>query len=310
MKRAISTLGALALVAGFFTLGAPAAHAYTIDCEDISSSLTVFPYTAGTVQKCGTVSNSKALGMSGTLYSLISSAPDAYDKMAADSTVKFRIFKNLTEYDQFFDERVTTPPAGTTAADWNHTEPAAIGPLAWGHTIKTYPGRVPIWTAIFTFDLNNVSIDTYANIGWVTTHEAGHWFEYYYESVVKSDISTPTAAESQMYKDLLVQDWVNFDELVNCGTGGVFNGKKPENVSYMCSGGSHGSLPMNSPYSGSNTNKLNLELSYGSLFLPREETFATEVARMTGYSDNGTLGASSFVSSANSSVVQCISSVN
>ncbi|MBZ0186500.1 MAG: hypothetical protein K8F91_09655 [Candidatus Obscuribacterales bacterium] len=141
-----------------------------------------------------------------------------------------------------------------------------------------------------------MSIDTYGNIGWVTTHEAGHWLEYYYRSKVES--ADHTVVGSRIYKDLIDQDWVNFNELVDCGIGGIFNGRKSWADIYICSGGFHTSLPMNQPYTGASSNKSVMWLGYSSIFTDNAEIFATLVARTTGYSDTNLQRISGFASSA------------
>ncbi|MGE3557254.1 MAG: hypothetical protein AB7M93_30550 [Candidatus Obscuribacterales bacterium] len=280
MKRATSMLGALAMLAAGFLFAAPAAHAYTINCTAVS----VTGYY-GTIQKCGTVSTQKANTMASTLTNM---STDAKSKLSADTSFTMYMFKDLTDYDTFFDERYANPPAGTSASDWAHDEPAAIGAKVWGRTAKTVPDGIPVYSLIFLADLDNTSIDTYANVGWVTAHEAGHWLEYYYRSLVNA--STTSAAFSNIYVDLLDQDWVNFNELADCTSGGVFYTRKDFANTYICSGASGNQSPLAGAYSSAADNKEVMLSAYASIFGDVREIFATSVAKLNGFSDDGASG--------------------
>ncbi len=279
-------LGALAMVAAGFLFSAPAAQAYIINCSNITGGGGAYPYD-GSAQKCGTANTSKANNMAGEIYGYTIRLPNAYVKLSSVDA-KFYIFKNTSEYDTFFDERELSPPSGTTSADWAHKEPAAIGNDVFGLTWKV--SGEPKWTVVFENSYNSVSIDSVANVAYVTAHESGHWLEYSYRSHVSS--SDHTAANSTMFMDLLTQDESNFRDLTNCGTGGVFNGKADFSGTYICGGTSHNQLPMNSPYNGSPapSNTAVLSVGYSSIFNDRSEIFASEIARASGNSDDAPKG--------------------
>lgn len=297
MRKALTMLGAIVAVALSSLLGAPAAMAYTINCSDVPSSLTVYPYNGTTgshpAQICGTTPTSKGSGMAGQLYALSVSMPDAYAKLDV-AHARFYIFNTVAEYDSFFDERKASPPAGTVASDWDHDEPSVVG-AALGVTYRA--SGVPKFTAIFVNSQDGYTIDQFATVGHITAHEAGHWLDYLYRS------GTVPLSASVMFSDLLNKntstqkgDWTNLNNTAfnpQCGTGGIFNGRTDQSTIpgtyHICTGGSYNSLPLNGIYSGG-TSKVVLTVGLSGLFKNNAEIFASEVAYWAGTTDDAPHG--------------------
>ncbi len=286
MKLPIKVLSALAVVTGFFVASSHA-QATTINCTAVTKTgVPAYPYD-GSVLKCGTTPTSEANGAAGSIYALGVLGPDAYTQLAAESAI-FYIFADQTEYDTYFTERGLPHPApGNNPGDF----PLDAHGITW---YPASPGNVPLWSAIVLENGNGIDIDTYAGVAWFTVHEAGHWLDYSYSTLVSSGDNY--ASNSFMFQDLLDKDWQNFNALTSCGIGGVFNGRKDFVGNYICSGAGHNSLPMTGIYNGA-TNKQVLQLGFGDRFTQRMEIFANEVARETGYSDDAPMGVAHYLNS-------------
>src|SRR5262249_3271667 len=110
-----------------------------------------------------------------------------------------------------------------------------------------------------------------------------HWMDYFYTSVTSG--TSNQASLSNIYADLLAQDWTNLNGLTNCGTGGIFNGRQDFNANYICTGGTHNALPLQSSYTGDNNEEV-LEDGFGNRFTLNGEIFANNEAEIASASDN------------------------
>lgn len=294
MKRTITSMfGALAVAAGFFLFGAPAANA-TVTCTDIvQTGNTNWPYhgSTGAAQICGAADAAHASGMAGQLYGLTTHAAKLYDKLSTNHVV-FYIFNSTAEYDSYM-----------TAQGKPHTAPSSMpaGTLGWTDTTAG-GGVTPQWTAIFVYangftppDPNGYMDNRGRTINDVTAHETGHWADYYYASLV---LDSSRVTNGQMFLDLLNRDWINLNALTNCGTGGIFNGKEdlglagppPQPAVYPCAGGGalHNALPLDSRYTSHN-NEAILQTGWDFYFSPGnlEEFAGAEVESIEGPNDTG-----------------------
>ena len=269
-------LGALALAAAGFLFAAPAAHAYTINCTDISSSLTTYPYN-GNAKQCNSVSFQTAKLMPGAIWDMTSIASDAYSELASEA-VPFYIFDKPADYNTYVTERSLGYPLVSSAG-------------IFGRTVKNSSTGQPIFTAIFVKDTTGQSINVNYKVAFSTVHEAGHSIDYIYRGLGSEP---KELSNSQMYKDLLARDWVNFNALPSCGTGGVFNGRKSLSGLWICSGSSHNQLPLTSEFTGGN-NEAVLQAATGDNYLDNAEVFSNEVSRMAGNSTQGSVGISGYL---------------
>lgn len=267
--------GALAVAAGFFLFGAPAANAYTINCTDVPSSLTTYPYD-GYAKKCGTVSTQRSVAMAGAIWDMTSIAADAYSELDA-ANVPFHMFKNPSEYNTYVSERSLGYPAVTSAT-------------VFGVTVKDGSG-VPVFTAIFDEDTTGQSITTHYTVAFITVHEAGHSVDYRYHGLGNDSYEL---SASQMFKDLLAKDWDNFNQLPPCGVGGIFNGRKSFNGLWICSGVAHDQMPVTNDFTPGD-NQTILQAAAGDHYLFDREIFSNLVSRLSGNSSVGQVGVSSYL---------------
>ena len=284
MKVSTKVLSAFVVFTGFFMSTSQVQASVT--CTPVTSTGTsAYPYN-GKALKCGTTPTAKANGMAGALYDFIAGETDAYNKLSSMGAT-FYIFNDPTEYDTYFTDLGIPHPAPGTG----------IPAEAHGATVYDSPtSLIPQYAVIFNKNGLGTSIDTYGNVGWFTTHEAGHFLDYAYKTVV-SGVGDKRASTSTMFKDLLAKDWTNFNALPNCGIGGIFNGRKDFYGNYICGGAAHASLPMNGVYNGA-TNKQVLLLGFGDRFQNEWEIFGNEVASGAGFSDAGVGGLSTYFNSA------------
>lgn len=305
MRKALTMLGALAALALGSLFAVPAQAQSTPVCTSITSSITVYPFN-GTFKQCGLADGQHANGMAGTINALSVKLPDLFDRLknvnngsGQPTGAKFYIFQTADEYHSYM-----------SANGIAHTWPQLPGTV--GITEKDGTGK-PTFTALFVYAAgspspsppNGYMDDVVGTVNFVTVHEAGHWADWFYRTMVNT--SGPIASNSNMWNDLKARDYINLNALPICGTGGLFNGSQDQGYSgnppsstrvYVCSGTSHASLPVNSRYSTANPETI-LILGWNHIFWDYGEMFADEVANEGGQADKAPFGAIKFFDNAN-----------
>lgn len=296
MKRTLtSLLGTLAVAAGLSIFAAPAS-AYTINCTQAPGTLTAYPYVTHAFKcvrtgKPTVPSNANTTAMAGTVYDMhgaVGPARDGYDKLKDQPVpapfvspgVTFYIFANPADYDLYFSERglVNFPvPPGQNRV--------------FGRTLKL--NGAPIWSSILVKGLSGEAITKYYSIQWITGHEIGHSLDYAYRALGGA---ANQLSDSALFQGLLAQDWINFNALAPCGTGGVFNGRLSLQGLWICSGGSHNQLPVRPDFTPGD-NKTILQAATDDGFLDTAELFSNEVSKALGNETGGSYGFSYYFDS-------------
>lgn len=297
MKRAISMLGALALVAGFFTLGAPAAQA-AINCTVVGGSQQNWPYT--TTRYCGTATFQNGSLVASNLNSIYNVASQNGSAKHAGAQLvfggagaPFYIFKNKNEFITYWNEQNPNPPPGVTAPV---VSASAAGITVYSGTIAN--PTAALYSVIFVQTTKADGSTSNTNINNATVHEAGHWFDLMYDGLLQS--ATTRSSDSNSFVQNLQVDWNNLNNVSlykPCTTpGNVFNTQKDYLGHLICSGTSlnttadtaHGSPPATHtppPFSGNNETVL--KAVWPDFFSITRELWAEEVAKELGATDGG-----------------------
>jgi hypothetical protein len=254
-------------------------------------------------------------GMAGTIHDLdgaIGPAKDGFDKLEAYSPesvdpipphssftfpnpgLTFLLFQDPETYQQYFAER------NLDSADFDPVDDRHVV----GLTSRDTTNKIAEYIVLFAKGVSDpnetpaaISINTYYNIEYATAHELGHALDSSYAGLG----SDPNLfSESNIFKEILQDDWDAFNLLTRCGIGGVFNGRtgydKPEGTKdWICSGAAHNQLPVTANYSSETTNSGILIKATEGNFDTDLETFANLVAIAAGQSTSGTFGLSGYM---------------
>jgi len=269
-------LGAIAALALGSLMAAAPASAYTINCSPVTSTTTTdYPYD-GAVQRCGTAVAGSGTTTAAAIASYATgSAPDLFDEMKLFGA-QFYVFKNPAEYDTYFTERGIA-----------HATPGVdFGRGLFGLT--QFYSDVPQWSVVFEYDVDGQYIAYFGSVNNTAKHETGHWADFLYKNLVAS--TTQYSSLSAMYDSLLTRDWAIVNSLTNCGSGGIFNGRRdllnPNH--WICTGAAHASLPLDPYYATppGATNRAIMTVAYADRFVRSQEIFGNEVAVSVGSSDS------------------------
>ncbi|MBZ0295811.1 MAG: hypothetical protein K8L99_24850 [Anaerolineae bacterium] len=282
MKRAISILGALALAAGFFTLAAPAAHAYTINCTNVTvggSANSKWPYN-GNTQYCGSVSAGNANSIASSLYGFRGWMIDAYTTSPNHPLDVYLpqvfVFQDKDEYQTYLAERsypvLNDPPYDSTPAF-----------TAYGGT-----PLAPLYSVVFIETLSPAGNTTYR--GNLAVHETGHQTDFIYQSKLSG---TVRASDSTTMTDMIAKDWENLELYTACSnTGLLFRGKKDSDQDWICTSNGSGTSLV-AKYSGFSNQEV-LEAAFPDIFLESKEIWAEVTAQVSGNADGGQDGLASY----------------
>ncbi|MBZ0187722.1 MAG: hypothetical protein K8F91_15865 [Candidatus Obscuribacterales bacterium] len=205
MKRAIQMLGALALVAGFFTLGAPAAHAQTVPtCNSVSSVNMKWPADGTTPQTthmflCTSISQQRLNGLLGTYQSLVAVVPQNLrpGNILDNQNVFVFHFRDRNEANAYFQN--TSP--------WSSHSGFVTTTARCGNTAYFFLPNGTYGIAIATYDRCTIggvvqSPQSSTQLAATALHEAGHGYDFAIAAGQSSGPGTNAPSLSSGYVNL------------------------------------------------------------------------------------------------------------
>ena len=273
IRRAVLALGAMILGVGFFGAFPQQALAQTVSCTPVPKSITDWPYAGSTnpAKYCGTATSANGVVVGDSLHQL----PKLYIQSGytlLKNVAPFYVFKNKAEFQTYWYQQNPGSPPGSAP---NPADTAA------GFTVYAASGGAPLYTVVFVQAKNASGATINTIMRNTTVHEAGHWLDYYHRT--KFTGTTTKATDGPAFLNNLAVDWNNFNGKPNCGTNGVFRGKKDRFGAFICSGANGvGGAPI---YSGNNQAVLNA--AWPGFFDQPKEVFAEEFAADNNADDGG-----------------------
>ncbi len=273
LRKTFLALGAMILGVGFLGAFPQQANAQAITCTAVPKSITDWPYAGSTnpARYCGTATSANGVTVGDSLHQL----PKGYLESSytlLKNVAPFYVFKNKAEFQTYWNQQNSNPPPGVTVPN-----PADTAP---GFTFYT-GALAPVYTVVFVQAKTSSGATVNTNMRNTTVHEAGHWLDYFHRTKFSGAVSKVT--EGTAWANNLAVDWNNFNGKPNCGTNGVFRGKKNHMGAFICSGlNGVGGSPI---YSGNNQAVLNA--AWPGFFNLPKEIFAEEFAADNNAADGG-----------------------
>lgn len=274
LKRGFLALAAMILGVGFLGAFPQQVQAQAITCTAVPKSITDWPYAGSTnsAKYCGTATSANGVVVGDSLHQL----PGGYLESSYTllrNVAPFYIFKNKAEFQTYWNQQNPNPPPGVVVPPVSDTA-AAI-------TVYSAATTAPLYTVVFVEAKNASNVVIQNNMRNASVHEAGHWLDYFHRA--KFAGGNDRVTKSAAYLNNLQVDWNNFNGKPNCGTNGVFRGKKNRFGAFICSGANGvGGSPI---YAGNNQAVLNA--AWPAFFDQAKEIFAEEFAADNNADDGG-----------------------